>query len=485
MSKNKKGKHKKNYSTIEHHARQGKLLIPPFMQIPSIKFNSWVNDRLPEMIWAVLLVTHLTREQALEVFRRIINYWYEQPEKLRPKDLTMSDLGEIKTEELEKFLKFLFHDEFVQGVLKSLILFKDLPGKEQWENAINDEPRVELWTMLAEAVAKALDHQSQEATDCRWVRVCYQVVIGRMYLPTEELFNEIIKYPNYGEMTKVRPSIRASEMGLNITQDEKNITWPQNFWDQCLHDTPCRDWFAGETSIEVSVDTTKERVSETTQKLVEHCFLTQSKSSVDAKHDAVFGIALYCLSIVEELLFFGNSRSTLGRMGLRSIVECYITLAYLCAKDDSELWLTYRNYGTGQAKLSFLKLDQMETPPGFVNVETLQALAGEDLWQEFVQINLGHWENSNLRVMSENAGVKADYDAFYSWTSGYIHGQWGAVRDTVFQTCSNPLHRLHRIPKIQRNELNDVLPDAVQLVDKIIGCVNKMYPNFEFKVSVE
>ena len=83
----------------------------------------------------------------------------------------------------------------------------------------------------------------------------------------------------------------------------------------------------------------------------------------------------------------------------------------------------------------------------------------------------------NLRKLSEEAGVKDVYDAFYDWTSGYMHGHWGAVRDSVFRVCVNPLHRFHRVPDNCR-KLNDVKADAVIIVNKVLDLLNGSYPSF-------
>ena len=78
MSKDKK--HQKNYSTISEHKHQGKKLIPPFVHNFNMTYASWKDDRLPEKLWAVLLVTHLPRENALNVFRRVAKYIEDLPE---------------------------------------------------------------------------------------------------------------------------------------------------------------------------------------------------------------------------------------------------------------------------------------------------------------------------------------------------------------------------------------------------------------------
>jgi acyl-ACP thioesterase len=37
--------------TIDSHKKEGTKLISPFNQIPNTSYMSWMNDRLPCMIW--------------------------------------------------------------------------------------------------------------------------------------------------------------------------------------------------------------------------------------------------------------------------------------------------------------------------------------------------------------------------------------------------------------------------------------------------
>jgi len=74
-----------------------------------------------------------------------------------------------------------------------------------------------------------------------------------------------------------------------------------------------------------------------------------------------------------------------GRALLRTLVECRITLAYLRHADAAELWDKFRAFGTGQAKLALLKLDEMsENKPSFVSLAVLEQLSNEDFFQEYV-----------------------------------------------------------------------------------------------------
>ena len=142
------------------------------------------------------------------------------------------------------------------------------------------------------------------------------------------------------------------------------------------------------------------------------------------------------------------------------------------------MWQMYRAYGTGQAKLAFLKLIERERDdlPKHVDIGTLEQLSNEDIWQEFVPIDVGQWANLTVRKMAEEAGVKDVYDDHFVWPSGFVHGHWGAVRNSVFDICANPLQRFHRIPRPMRVDMHDVCFDAIGLMNRTLDLVDRSYP---------
>ena len=156
---------------------------------------------------------------------------------------------------------------------------------------------------------------------------------------------------------------------------------------------------------------------------------------------------------------------------------------YLVTKNDPDLWRMYRNYGSGQAKLAFLKLVERdrEDLPKHVGIATLEYLANEDMWQEFLSIDLGQWANRDLRKMAEEVGVKDIYDSFYSWPSAFVHGSWAAVRDSVYDICANPLHRFHHIPRPMRVDMDDVCFDAISIMNRMLALLDSAYPPFTIR----
>jgi hypothetical protein len=330
-----------------------------------------------------------------------------------------------------------------------------------------------------------LDHQSQEATDCRWLRVLFHALSGKLHLPTKEHAREILEYPTFGLQQKVRPTIRSMEGMLGEFSKPASL-WPQSFWKQCLRDTPCDARHTLEAEWLPLIATTGRRIREVRESLARHEKSCLDTTDIDAKHDATFGFGGYALAVLDELISMSNSTAILGRIGLRTLFECYVTLLHLKGRDDPSLWVAYRKYGSGQAKLAFLKLDDAAATaaPSSVNPEILRQLANEDRWLEFVSIDLGHWAATDLRKLSEDSGVKSDYDRLYPWTSAFTHGNWAAVRNSCFDLCVNPLHRLHRRLRSDTADLGDVVADACELVDKILNTVDSLYPGFTQRVTL-
>lgn len=480
VSKNKRkktSKSGKNRTPLLDHKKVGKQLQPGFAQLSDkMTFSSWTNERLPEMLWAAIIRVLINQDYAISEFRRIISFVANHKNKEQLHDLTFSGIANLEENIKIEFIEFLLQSELIANALTVLRLFKRLPARDTWLKYLpNTEPDVEL---LMRAVGMCLPHQSQEATDCRWLKVMIRVVSGKFHVP-EMMVRSWVGYPYEGDQRSIRPSIRACEMAQNPLI-ENDLTWATDFWQEAWKNSPCLEMISHETQPLDDSICTKEKLLLIRGALEAHWSETHSTTAIDAKHDGVFGIAFYVLTVLDELVQGEVRTGILGRLALRTILECHINLRYLIKKDNNELWKKWRTYGAGQAKLNALRFDELIEPPKFINTETIETIAGEDLWEEFINIELGSWSNLDLRKLSEQAEVKDKYDQFYSWTSGYSHGIWGPIREVCFETCGNPLHRLHRYPKKQ--SLPDTLYDACNLVNEVINDLSMVYPDFTHRL---
>ncbi|WP_375310955.1 DUF5677 domain-containing protein [Bradyrhizobium sp. A5] len=461
--------------------RKGKVLASPASGL-NMQFSSWINDAIPEVLWSLLAITGLPREDALGSFRRILAKVRENKDALDTRRLEHSRLAELE----QSVFNSLFADECAKQdfsiALSPLLLLEALPDRKYWE-ALLPKPDVERsWSRLAETVARTFDHQSQEATDARWLKITTVAALGKLHLPTSmaERAREFDEYPNRGDMRSVRPSIRALEMSFRPgVANEKRTPWMDEFWQEGWQSTECVLVNPDDEATRANHAALFDQLATLYEALIEHFLETIDQTGIDAKHDACFGLTFYVLQLLFFCLKSTVGQALPGRIALRSAVECYIVLAYLAHNDNPTVWLQFRNYGAGQSKLAFLKrLDQDEVP-SFISSELLEQLANQDAWMEFQDIKLGAWADKNLRNMAQEAGEKAFYDRYYDALSGYVHGNWSAVSHAVFGLCLNPLHRFHRVPLPPRLLIDDAVPDLMKIGNLALDKLAHMYPAFK------
>lgn len=480
---------KSDSSTISQHKRIGKKLLPPMLHmLPQGKMSlySWINNRLPEVLWAALAANAIPREDLLQAFWRIaaeLSKSAHAKGNAREFDLTHSAL-DVFPDSIELLCTILLEHPAGLLALRPLLLFDGLPARDRWASALNSEPTEADGVALAATIGECLDHQSQKSTDIRWLTLMFKIGVGKAQFP-EDMINNLSRYldltPEHDDMRFIRPSIRAAEMAfrmVSLDEGELESAWCNSFWKDCLEQSECiplkrqRD---GSQSLVVDEESLQKSWFEKQYGLVVRFSQFQATTGVDARFDAVFGIALFAGNLLLEVMHGSNRIGISGRLLLRALAECRITLAYLIARDDALLWTRFRQFGIGQAKLALLKFDDALVPPKYLSEESLGIIANEDASEEFVAVDLGHWCDVDLRKMAEFAHVKNDYDAYYGWSSAFVHGSWAAIRDSSLTTCLNPLHRWHRVPSGIQRHLEDVLEDAVSLFNSICADVDKVF----------
>lgn len=496
-SKKGKGGIRSFYSKLDGHKREGKQLIPPLMQLKNTKTLSWLNDHMPELVWAALVLAASTREKGLEVFRRfcILCRAYQKEAEALGLDWTptLTGLAEMPEGVTNYVAVALDNAGVSRDALSPLLLFGDLPAKDRWQAlipALQPESMDDAWQKLAIAVANVLDHQSQPSTDIRWMTIMFKVMLGKIHFRAgadDEFVEELRLYPNRGDMKSVRPRIRAMEMAFRGGYDGTRggpTDWCDHFWNECLEKTDCMPIPpAAPADKRVDRRAVIENIEEARRALLDHWAGTLTTSGLNPRHDAVFALGFYALACLSELCVGPSARFIAGRLLVRTLTEIRINLAFLVKNGDEAMWARFRSYGSGQAKLALLKYEDAQQGPNLVSAETLKALANEDFFQEFVNIDLGSWCGMDLRKMAEQCSVKDDYDRFYGWTSAFVHGQWAAARDAVMATCGNPLHRAHRGPMPIQRPMESCIPDAASLVNSILASVDGCYPGLVFRLG--
>ncbi|MEQ8693839.1 MAG: DUF5677 domain-containing protein [Gammaproteobacteria bacterium] len=507
MAKKKSKKHiankkftDRNLSSIGDHVRHGKRLKSPWSKIqPTFTPSSWHERCVPNALWACILAGNLERDHCLDLFRHFVKSTREDIPEYETTFVTHNFLATLADNEFDVMFKHALSDPQANKLLSALLAVEWLPDRSHWKRHLTEVDPAQAGATLARAVAACYDHQSQEATDVRWLKLLHFAVSGRIVLPPE-MAERLQLYPNKGDMREVRPSIRAMELGLRMIEFgeepidlEKKALPPhrsplpkidiEEFWVEMKAKTECVFPYNFSPPKQISPEL-RDEIINVYRSAQTHFDETITTTGFDPRHDGAFGLTLYALSLLVSTAYKAGHDLAEGRIVLRIMLELFVTLEYLAKKDDIALWKQYRAYGAGQAKLAFLKNISNEESPFFLDLEMLERLANEDVWMDFQDIDLGQWNGTNLRTMATEAGVKPEYDKYYDWLSGFVHGQWATVRDSVFVNGLNPLHRFHRIPGPPVMVMPSILPDACKLANRMLDTLNSLYPTFKPRLKV-
>ncbi|MCH8171845.1 MAG: hypothetical protein IIA70_00840 [Proteobacteria bacterium] len=472
----------RNISAIEHHQQKGKTFVPPLKNIPNLQFTSWTDLCLPDSLWLVLLSGNLERNHYFEISKKILNQVKKNAESLKDFAPIHSSFRELSPDLFDKIFSEFSSDPKVSKIFSALLAYEELPDRDHWKRNFPKPDPKKQWNLIARGVGKCFPHQSQKATDCRWFRVMWLFAIDKIRFAEgmEDFVEAVLRYPENEDLSASR--IRASEIAFRQSEisplDEK---WAETFWRAGWKNTSCviPDWKPEKGK---GYENLKSEIMKIYDYLIDHFTETLEITSPNPRHDGAFGIVMYILQTLLLTAVPLNANSSLGRLSLRCILEAYLTLKFLCREDKETIWAQYRNHGNSAAKLAFLKNLREAELPESIDLNELENYANEDLWMEFQNIELGVWSNKNLREMAQLTGEKTLYDKFYDILSGYSHSNWFSIRDTIFTTCLNPLHRFHRVPFLPKFEMLDVTPDACKIANLALEELNSLYPTIKQRI---
>lgn len=205
----------------------------------------------------------------------------------------------------------------------------------------------------------------------------------------------------------------------------------------------------------------------------------------DSKFNVIIGSGVYVLKILNEIIGCNLQNRISGRLNLRIIIEVYIMLKYLLKKEnekeeEKDVWRDYQEYGLGKYKLVLMKARENYNYAynnSHLNSSLIDSIVNEFEDEIFKDVNFKNFDNKDIRKKAIAVDEKELYDIYYDYESSYAHGMWGAVRESSMLKCSNPSHLYHNVPDVNfEQNLSDVLPDAYEVMKKILLFIHETYP---------
>ncbi len=471
----------RSYSKLSDHTfKKGKFITPinslPLMQEIEDE-KSWTYGRIPEYLWIGLLLKHYGRDEGLRKSYGIISTLH----KLAP-DLYTARLSQVL--KLDTDIQKRFYDYIVcsgaKEALAPLTIFltaSKAPVFSEYfycsEQSVQDRCESIIQTMR-----DIMDHQSDEATDIRFVVLYFNLLSGKLHLQKEQV-DLLMAYPASKHTDEImhmaRPTVRSLEMML-LTFEKAESVYLKEFWRCVSEMTDCNIFIIEFPEEKRNITAYMEKLHEVFAYLSE---LFVSTDPLDEKMNVLLGIATYSYKRLKEIYEHQLFNSISGRSCVRILIEDYIMMRYLVKNEPSHdnIWRDYQLYGMGLYKLVLARhresggLEQSHFDERYI-----EALVNEFKGEEFIDMDTKYFDKQNIRLKAESVGEKDLFGLYYDYDSSFEHGLWGAIRESSLLKCNNPAHKYHCVPDVEdETRLKTVLPDCVMVMNKTVSFLNELY----------
>lgn len=228
----------KKRRVLQGYRQEGKRFIPPFRQLAGLQETSWIDDRVPELIWIALLMHVYGRQQGTAVATNIAKA-AAQCDSTAPRAFAAtSDYRELSDEQKQCVRSRLNAEDTLGTARRGLAALIHhytafpLAFLADPERA-NEDPLDSTLDDLKATIANISDRAGHAGTFVQATVVYIYFVNNRLTVsPAVSLANfpAIEDYPATEESMKVAAAIRASVSSL-LTQDVPS-DWRNAFWTQ-------------------------------------------------------------------------------------------------------------------------------------------------------------------------------------------------------------------------------------------------------------
>lgn len=443
------------------------------------KENSWFYGRLPEYIWLALILEYYGREEGLlkccsvlQILRKAI------PDSFTPKLSSVINSDCM----LQQTLFDDFKKQIDIGTLSALTVIFTYSRYPIFSTAflipLPPEKRIKK---INDVISKASDHQSNFSTDIRFLILYFQILSGRMHIPSESL-KLLLEYPTLShkdeKMRTIRPTIRAMEIVITNEIEPINEQYIFEFWDGVSRMSDCNLFYVGINNNEAP--DAKEYMLHVKERLQYYTELFQATCPIDNKMLVLLGIATYSYKRICEVVEHDLFNTIAGRSVARVLVENYIMMKYLIKheSENEDIWTEYQYYGIGQYKLIVerYKESKKDLPDSHVMYDYMDVLVGEYKNKEFIDMDTSYFGKINIRIKAMDVGEEELFRLYYDYDSAFEHGLWGAIRESSLIKCTTPSHQYHCVPDIEnKQKLKSVWFDCMNAMNNILDVLKGIY----------
>ena len=471
----------RRYSKLSDHKFKKGMFITPINSIPKIQpfedDRSWAYGRMPEYIWVGLILNYYGRIEGLKKAYHIITKIHELAPNLQT--IRLSQILKLEVNIQKQIFDYIIAigaKEALIPLTAFLVTSQHQTFAESFCNHITSvEERNER---LIEVMRIIMPHQSDEATDVRFIALYFYQLSGGLCLPDQKI--ELLKiYPDVNHtderMRMIRPLVRSLEMMI-LTFVNPDYEYLDCFWRSVSTLTECRLFGLEFPKENRDVVSYMENLHKIFSYLSE---LYIRVEPLDIKINVLLGMAVYSYKRLKEIYEHQLFNSISGRSCIRVLIENYIMMKYLMKNEFSHknIWREYQLYGMGLYKLVLSRQREFGiNNESHVDNEYIEALVNEYEEEEFINMDTSYFDNQNIRLKAESVDEKNLYGLYYDYDSSFEHGLWGAIRESSMLKCDNPTHKYHCVPDVEdKIVLKSVLSDCIMVMNKTLVLLDNLY----------
>ena len=469
-----------NTSTLEQHTIKKGVIQPPLNTIPNMNPTHWNKDRLPEYLWlGLILIAYENRTEGIETVGKILKGITKiNNELIRPRLSDIFSLDDDSQEDIYSMMCNIINYEILSPLT---VIFRDR-NYNIFNKYFYDEKQtvIDRLQTLSNAIKTYYDHQSYESTDLRFCAFSLMVFQKKIRFSStmKHIKDTLMNYPYTSHDNKImrsyRPTIRSMEMSDMMISPNRNFL--DNFWREVSMKIECEPKAFKYNASKIN----HEDILNIFKNVLQYInVMHKEKCIFEEKYDVVMGSISYILKIFNEITSNNLTNGILGRNGLRTIIEVYITIKYLLKIESEEpnIWKMYKVYGIGKYKLPLLKeREEKVSSSAHFFTEHIEALINEDQFEEFLDVDTRYFDKKSIKSKFEEVDEYDLYHLSYEYDTNFVHGFWGAVRESSMYQCQKASHQYHLVPDINF-ELNlpDVKEDMINILEKLLAIICDIY----------
>lgn len=470
---------------LSKHVKKGDTLYTPYTDPnglgASLRLSSWSKNLLPEFLWIGLIIYKQGRKRGLESLHHIIDelndYKICVPQ--------FSQIHALNQAQREKFWsivqKYVSSDILVPFSIIATPDVDDVFYNYFFDYSMNIDESISELVSISKECNKFHDELT---TDICFVVDWFYVRNGRLLFQNKldllpKALTDYYNHEHSDELMKTyRPMIRATFQGLCNIDSSKEFS--RMIWKRLSEISKCNPIIiVWEGSEEMSF-------FETTTKIIDYIAATNDDKKNDVKYTVVMGLTCYIYKIYKEISEKNLQNNISGRVLFRTMVETYINLKYIMLKETEvlDIYSLFKAYGLGKYKLVMAKIRESKykvSDKAQLEQKFMELLVNEDMDEAFVNMSFNYFDRTQISKKFKLCNEQMLYEIYYEYGTNFVHGFWGAIRESSMLNCDNPTHDYHIVPDFNAEQnLRSVDDDCEMLLRKVFELISSYIELPEF-----